>query len=192
MPPPLTFPDGKSWRIGTPDLIVVSPPVEMKAQPPDWFGSIGQVADGPDRGSVRRRRRSQRGQRLRAAKRPQQHGRRALPVSPCRVCRRCAGRGATPTLFPVHEVGRNADVFDEHGRQAPAGQCDDPVQLGASPRERNRHEGAPRGRLQVPSRGIQADAELPAAVRRQRTGPGHQGRWRPISASTPTSRFRST
>src|SRR5687768_6070022 len=46
LPPPLTFPDGRSWRIGTPDLIVVSPPVEMKAQQPDWFGSIGQSPTG--------------------------------------------------------------------------------------------------------------------------------------------------
>src|SRR5688500_7846603 len=46
MPPPLNFPDNKAWRIGTPDLIVVSPPVEMKAQQPDWFGSIGQSPTG--------------------------------------------------------------------------------------------------------------------------------------------------
>jgi mono/diheme cytochrome c family protein len=46
MPAPLTFPDGKSWRIGTPDLIVKSNPVEMKAQQPDWFGSIGQTPTG--------------------------------------------------------------------------------------------------------------------------------------------------
>src|SRR5688572_17300108 len=30
MPAPLTFPDGKSWRIGAPDLIVKSATVEMK------------------------------------------------------------------------------------------------------------------------------------------------------------------
>ena len=46
MPAPLTFPDNKAWRIGTPDLIVVSPPVQMKAQAPDWFGSIGQSPTG--------------------------------------------------------------------------------------------------------------------------------------------------
>src|SRR5918994_1123640 len=46
LPPPLTFPDGKAWRMGTPDLIVVSPSVDMKAQAPDWFGSIGQSTTG--------------------------------------------------------------------------------------------------------------------------------------------------
>ncbi|HET9358736.1 MAG TPA: cytochrome c, partial [Vicinamibacterales bacterium] len=46
MPPPLTFPDNKAWRIGTPDLIVVSPPVEMKGVAPDWFGAIGTSPTG--------------------------------------------------------------------------------------------------------------------------------------------------
>ena len=36
----------KVWRIGTPDLIVTSPTVEMKALAPDWFGSIGESPTG--------------------------------------------------------------------------------------------------------------------------------------------------
>src|SRR5262245_18152374 len=39
MPPPRTFADATVWSIGTPDLIVSSPTVKMKALAPDWCGS---------------------------------------------------------------------------------------------------------------------------------------------------------
>src|SRR5262249_6214561 len=41
MPPPLTFADDKAWSIGTPDLVVVTPSVTMKAVSPDWWGNAG-------------------------------------------------------------------------------------------------------------------------------------------------------
>jgi hypothetical protein len=44
LPPPLTFADDRAWKLGTPDLIVTSPTVEMKALAPDWFGVIGESA----------------------------------------------------------------------------------------------------------------------------------------------------
>src|SRR5262245_59713687 len=37
MPPPRAFDDGKAWTIGAPDLVVVTPPVSMKAVSPDWW-----------------------------------------------------------------------------------------------------------------------------------------------------------
>ena len=117
LPPPLTFPDGRSWRIGTPDLIVVSPPVEMKAQQPDWFGSIGQSPTGltedryvaavevkevNDSGAQSGRSSTVGGLYL-------FHHAAYAAIAP-------GGRGGA-SVFPVHEVGRNADVFDaEAGR----------------------------------------------------------------------------
>jgi mono/diheme cytochrome c family protein len=41
LPPPLTFADEKAWSIGTPDLVVVTPSVTMKAVSPDWWGNAG-------------------------------------------------------------------------------------------------------------------------------------------------------
>jgi len=41
MPPPLKFADGNAWTIGTPDLVVLTPPVTLKAVNPDWWGSAG-------------------------------------------------------------------------------------------------------------------------------------------------------
>jgi len=40
MPPPKVYPDGKSWTIGTPDLIVKLPEITVKGNAPDWWGEI--------------------------------------------------------------------------------------------------------------------------------------------------------
>ena len=42
-PPPLEFADASVWTIGEPDLIVSSPSVEIGAADPDWWGPIGQT-----------------------------------------------------------------------------------------------------------------------------------------------------
>src|SRR5262245_53556278 len=104
LPTPLTFPDGKSWRIGTPDLIVKSAQVEMKAQQPDWFGSIGRTPTGmtEDRyvAAVEVKEVNDSGPR----------SGRSSTVGGLYLFHHAAyaivGRGAS--LFPVHEVGRNA------------------------------------------------------------------------------------
>jgi mono/diheme cytochrome c family protein len=119
MPPPLTFPDNKAWRIGTPDLIVVSPPVEMKAQAPDWFGSIGQAPTGltEDRyvAAVE----------VKEVNNSQGKAGRSGTVGGLYLFHHAAygafapGSGGGP--WPVHEVGRNADYFDaEAGKLLPA------------------------------------------------------------------------
>ena len=121
LPPPLTFPDGRSWRIGTPDLIVVSPPVEMKAQQPDWFGSIGQSPTGlaEDRyvAAVEVKEVNDSGAR---SGRSSTVGGLYLFHHAAYAAVAAGGRGGA-SVFPVHEVGRNADVFDaEAGRLLPA------------------------------------------------------------------------
>ena len=40
LPPPRVFPDGHSWTIGEPDLIVESPEITVKANAPDWWGEF--------------------------------------------------------------------------------------------------------------------------------------------------------
>jgi mono/diheme cytochrome c family protein len=112
MPPPLNFPDNKAWRIGTPDLIVVSPPVEMKAQQPDWFGSIGQSPTGltEDRyvAAVE----------VKEVNDAQGKAVRGNTVGALYLFHHAAwaavGAGGlnAAAVFPVHEVGRNADYFD--------------------------------------------------------------------------------
>ena len=46
LPPPVAFIDADEWEIGEPDLIVSSPTVEVAADAPDWWGSIGEVPAG--------------------------------------------------------------------------------------------------------------------------------------------------
>ena len=40
MPKPKVYADGKSWAIGTPDLIVKLPEQTVKGNAPDWWGEI--------------------------------------------------------------------------------------------------------------------------------------------------------
>ena len=46
MPPPLEWADANIWEIGEPDLIVSSPPFEIAALAPDWFGNLGSSPMG--------------------------------------------------------------------------------------------------------------------------------------------------
>jgi hypothetical protein len=41
MPTPLSFKAEDEWKIGTPDLVVVTPSLHVKAVSPDWWGSAG-------------------------------------------------------------------------------------------------------------------------------------------------------
>src|SRR5262245_9604522 len=46
LPPARVFADNASWQIGTPDLIVKSSAVEMKAISPDYWGALAAVPTG--------------------------------------------------------------------------------------------------------------------------------------------------
>ena len=46
MPAKKVYPDGKSWTIGTPDLIVKLPEVTVKGDAPDWWGEIPSTPTG--------------------------------------------------------------------------------------------------------------------------------------------------
>jgi hypothetical protein len=46
MPPPRQFPVVGAWNYGTPDLIVSSPVVTIKAEASDWYGDIGFTPTG--------------------------------------------------------------------------------------------------------------------------------------------------
>src|ERR1700730_11052161 len=48
MPPPKKFLDFDTWNIGTPDLIVKTKDIVVKAGAPDWWGEIASVPVGVD------------------------------------------------------------------------------------------------------------------------------------------------
>jgi mono/diheme cytochrome c family protein len=127
MPPPVAFIDADEWEIGQPDLIVSSPSINVKAEAPDWWGPIGESPTGltEDRYVA------------------------AVEYKEVTESRKGPGRKTVGGLFvvhhstmgvidpdadeaeqevarlggwPVHEVGRNVDVFGpEAGRLLPAG-----------------------------------------------------------------------
>lgn len=114
MPPARVFADNAdstSWQIGTPDLIVTSAAVEMKAISPDYWGALAAVPTGltEDRYVA------------------------AMEIKEVNDSKNKPGRATVGGLFvfhhalisvngpdgrptggawPVHEVGRNADIFD--------------------------------------------------------------------------------
>ncbi len=122
MPAPLVFADASVWKIGTPDLVVLSPEIEMKALAPDWFGAIGEsLTNLPDDRYVAA---------IEVKEINDSRGKKSSrsTVGGLYLFHHAAFAIARPDGplsnggWPVHEVGRNADVFDEEaGRLLPAG-----------------------------------------------------------------------
>jgi hypothetical protein len=46
MPPARVFADNNTWAIGTPDLIVKTSEIDVKANAPDWWGEIPRIPTG--------------------------------------------------------------------------------------------------------------------------------------------------
>jgi mono/diheme cytochrome c family protein len=118
MPPPLKFAGPNEWEIGTPDLIVSSPTISVNATSPDWWGPIGEALTGltEDRyvSAVEMREVND------LEKRPGRQTIGGLYVIHHLIWSAVAPDTKDMSLdsaWPVHEVGRNADVFDpEAGR----------------------------------------------------------------------------
>ena len=112
MPTPPAFIDVDEWEIGQPDLIVSSQSVEVKATAPDWWGSLGQADSGltEDRyvAAIEYKERND-----------LERGVKSDTVGGLFVVHHSALMTMVPDddpsdgfQWPVHEVGRNADVFD--------------------------------------------------------------------------------
>jgi len=114
MPPPLVFGEAAAWTLGKPDLIISSPSVSMEATAPDWWGPIGETPTGltEDRyvASIEMREVND----LKARTDRKTIG--GLFIFHHLTFRMLSPGGDTETdafqQWPVHEVGRNADVFD--------------------------------------------------------------------------------
>jgi mono/diheme cytochrome c family protein len=122
MPPPRVFADASVWKIGTPDLIVSSPTVEMKALAPDWFGMIGEAPTNlpEDRYVAAVEIKEVNDLRGRTPVRSTVGGLYIVHHAAFGVLGP-DGRGNALGAWPVHEVGRNADVFDpDAGKLMPA------------------------------------------------------------------------
>jgi len=116
MPPPLKFADASQWEIGKPDLIVTSPSVTVNATAPDWWGPIGEALTGltEDRyvSAVEMREVNDLEKRSSRKTIGGLYVIHHLIWSAVATTPDPAGSQADSQGWPVHEVGRNADVFD--------------------------------------------------------------------------------
>ena len=142
MPPARTYADASVWTIGTPDLIVKMEEILVKGDAPDWWGEIASAptnlpedryvaaleikevndvpTDGTGRATV---------------------GGRYVFHHMIWFTDKGGGDGVS-TPWPVHEVGRNADVFPpEAGRLLRAGSniVTDSVHLHSNGRDTKAH-----------------------------------------------------
>jgi len=122
MPTAKVYPDGKSWSIGTPDLIVKLPEITVKGNAPDWWGEIASTPIGltEDRYVAALEIKEVNDLETGGAGRQTVGGRYVFHhmIWGTRVV--TPGQESTPSSplsgdtqsWPVHEVGRNADFFD--------------------------------------------------------------------------------
>ena len=113
MPTPPAFIDVDDWEIGQPDLIVSSPSFDVPGDAPDWWGSLGVAESGltEDR-YVAAIEYKERNNLPRGVKSDTVGGLFVVHHSALAIF----GPDEEPSpnaTWPVHEVGRNADVFDE-------------------------------------------------------------------------------
>ena len=128
MPPPRKFLDFDTWNIGTPDLIVKTKDIVVKAGAPDWWGEIESVPVGVDED------RYVLAMQVREVNDVPKDGTGRATVGGRYVFHhmiwstRVEGADGqvdtspdvgidqeNSTSWPVHEVGRNADFFDPKG-----------------------------------------------------------------------------
>jgi mono/diheme cytochrome c family protein len=111
-PAPRVWSDGAEWQIGEPDLIVDAPPVTVKAVAPDWWGVIPDFPSGlkEDRyvAAIEIREIND------ARDKPGRHTIGGLFIFHHAQMSVTTPDGKNDLLggWPVHEVGRNADIYD--------------------------------------------------------------------------------
>ena len=135
MPPPREFPTGVTWVAGEPDLIVKTNEVLVEGGAPDWWGEIESVPVGLDEdryvSSVEIREVNDVDNRSGADQRETVGGRfvfhhmiwsTRVVDNDAETGQFASREGQTSTGWPVHEVGRNPDMFaPEAGRLLRAG-----------------------------------------------------------------------
>ena len=116
MPTPPPFIDVDEWEIGEPDLVVSSPSFEMEALAPDWWGNLGSTPTGltEDRyvAAIEYKEvTEEKGEQTRTTVGG------LFTVHHAALISTDPDEPRAALTWPVHEVGRNADVFDaEAGR----------------------------------------------------------------------------
>ena len=123
LPEPLVFSDDIGWKLGEPDLIVSTPETLVGAEDPDWWGDIEPIPTGltEDRYVMSVEIREVNDVDRQGADRETVGGRYVFHHMVW-ATRNLDDPGSPASSWPVHEVGRNPDVFDPNaGRILRAG-----------------------------------------------------------------------
>jgi hypothetical protein len=122
MPAAKVYPDGKSWTIGAPDLVVKTADITVKGNAPDWWGEIESVPIGltEDRYVAALEIREVNDVETGSSGRQTVGGRFVFHhmiwgtrvITPGGNSAPVGVAGGDTLAWPVHEVGRNADFFD--------------------------------------------------------------------------------
>ena len=116
-PPPLEFDDGVTWTAGEPDLIVRLPEYTVLGDQPDWWGDIEATPTGLTEDRYVKSVEVREVNDYDPNEARETVGGRFVfhhMIYSTRVTEG-ASRLAPATSWPVHEVGRNPDIFDPDG-----------------------------------------------------------------------------
>ena len=119
MPAPLNFDESEKWTIGEPDLVLKSKELTVPATGPDWWGDVGLIPTGLNEDryvaalEVREVNDIPKGGQVKTVGgRYVFHHMTYVSLVPGQ-----SNADETATSWPIHEVGRNADIFPpEAGR----------------------------------------------------------------------------
>jgi hypothetical protein len=152
MPAPKQYADARAWTIGTPDLIVKLPEIVVKGNAPDWWGEIPSTEIGltEDRYVAALEIKEFNDVNSKAGGNRATVGGRYIfhhMIWGTRVLSAANSGPANPfdvntVSWPVHEVGRNADVFDpRNGKMLKAGSSivSDSIHLHSNGRDTSGH-----------------------------------------------------
>ena len=130
-PPPIKLLGSGEWALGKPDLIVETPRIFVSAQASDWSGDLGRTPLGLTQDRYAASAEFQETREHKVAKAAASINNRfvfhhaVVSVVPPNTVDEEENQGESnrgATRMPIHEVGRNPDVFPETaGRRMPAG-----------------------------------------------------------------------
>jgi len=150
-PAPRTYPDGKSWTIGTPDVVVKLPELVVAGDAPDWWGDIAPTPIGLDEDryvaaleikEVNDVDTTGNGRQTVGGRWVFHHMIWSTTVVAPGQAPPAPGQAGASLAWPVHEVGRNADVFDPRSAKllkAGSWVVSDSVHLHSNGRETKAH-----------------------------------------------------
>ena len=143
MPPPREWPSNREWRLGEPDLVLQSQDFQMRAGDPDWWGDMEPIPTGLTED------RYVRAVEIRELNNISSEGGGVGGrfIVHHTIWRTRGPDGEERRGWPVHELGRNPDIFNPRAGRLLEGGIIGRVRVRPPERRGGGRDGAPRVRL---------------------------------------------